>query len=112
MASPSAVPQQEQQEAIDPQIVAEQKARARAEAAQRRAEIYADLSARLKSGTAAAIEELKRLPGRTDRVLRTIAGEGNEILFWFLRIATVLLTVGFAIGILAGIVSVLSSLVF
>ena len=30
-------------------------------------------------------KELVALPRQIDRLLQTIAGEGNDILFWFLR---------------------------
>ena len=70
---------------------------------------YADLGARLRSGTIATLQEVNRLPGRTDQLLRTIAGEGNDILLWLLRIVASVLTVGSAVGILAVIVFVVSS---
>ena len=52
--------------------------------------------------------EVKKLPGRTDQLLRIIAGEGNDIILWFLRIVASVLMVGSAVGILAGIVIVVS----
>jgi hypothetical protein len=47
----------------------------------------------------AFINEMKVLPFQIDRALRFIAGEGNDIIFWFLRIVTVLLATGFFIGV-------------
>lgn len=100
-----------QQAAIEHQRIADATAKARAEGREHRAELYSQVGTGMKTGVAATIEELKRLPGRTDRVLRIVAGEGNDIIFWFLRIATVTLTVGLAIGMLAGIVSAIASLI-
>jgi len=48
------------------------------------------------SAMAASAAELKALPGQIDYLLRRMAGEGNDILFWFLRVVTVLLVTGTA----------------
>lgn len=84
------------------QRVAAETARSRAESQERRAEFCAAAAARLSSAGSATISELKRLPGRTDRVLRVIAGDGNDILLWFLRVLT-FLAVGLGVGGLAGV---------
>lgn len=38
--------------------------------------------------------EIPRVPGRIDALLKASAGEGNEILHWFFRVAFVVLVVG------------------
>lgn len=92
--------------------ISQQKKIDRQQAYKRQVEAYANLGAHLKSGVVVAIEELKKLPRRTDRVLLTIAGEKNDILLWFFRIIAFIVAASLIIGVFVGVISLLSSLGF
>jgi hypothetical protein len=61
--------------------------------------------AALRRGVSATLDELKRLPGRTDRVLKLVSGEGNDIIHWFLRILTVVVVAILSVVIMVNVIS-------
>ncbi len=75
--------------------IARDKAERRAAAAQNRAaakERFRDWLASLKPAWNAAWAQIQALPRRVDVILKTLAGEGNEIIHWFLRVVAVAAT--------------------
>lgn len=52
----------------------------------------------VRVGIIATTREVVQMPRRIDMVLRVVSGEGNDILFWFLRIATIATVLSVVIG--------------